>query len=124
MPAEMSARPLSLKQKNQRPADTLTAREKMIVSRLVLGHTNAEIADDLKISTQTVKNHLGSIFGKFGVWSRLELAARLLHHDRSFCPFCSSTLSHEAGNSRGVLRAPADTGPDWRTRKPGNRLMD
>jgi DNA-binding NarL/FixJ family response regulator len=81
-----------MKVKTQRPVDTLTAREKMIVARVALGLSNAEIAGDLKISIQTVKNHLGSIFEKVGVWSRLELAARLFDHDCRLCPFRTSSL--------------------------------
>jgi DNA-binding CsgD family transcriptional regulator len=42
-----------MKDKSQRPADTLTAREKMIVARVALGLSNAEIAGELKISKPT-----------------------------------------------------------------------
>ena len=52
----------------------LTAREIDIVSRIVEGYTNREIAQKLAISEQTVKHHLTSIYGKVGVSNRLELA--------------------------------------------------
>jgi DNA-binding NarL/FixJ family response regulator len=114
LPTEMFQRFLSTNQKTQRPAETLTAREKMIVARVALGLSNAEIAGDLKISTQTVKNHLGSIFGKVGVFSRLELAAWLFKNDCNLCPFRGSSPPQrqgQAANPRGLIRSiPADVG--------------
>ena len=77
---------LSMHGGTPRPADTLTAREKTIAARVAMGLSNAEIAGDLKISIQTVKNHLSSIFEKVGVASRLELATWLFSHDRRFLP--------------------------------------
>lgn len=77
---------LSMHGGTRRPADTLTAREKTIAARVAMGLSNAEIAGDLKISIQTVKNHLSSIFEKVGVASRLELATWLFSHDRRFLP--------------------------------------
>ena len=57
----------------RRPADTLTPREKMIISYLMVGCRNREIARTLSISEQTVKNHLRAIYDKVGVSDRLEL---------------------------------------------------
>jgi two-component system, NarL family, nitrate/nitrite response regulator NarL len=62
-----------------RPVDTLTQREKVIVSYLVQGWRNREIASQLEISEQTVKNHLRAIYDKVGVSDRLELALYALH---------------------------------------------
>src|SRR5215470_9530858 len=52
----------------------LTPREIEIVSAVVAGYTNKEIAEHFKISEDTVKHHLSNIFDKVGVSTRLELA--------------------------------------------------
>lgn len=59
-----------------RPATTygLTPRETEIVSAIVSGMTNRDIAQRYSISEATVKHHLTSIFDKLGVSNRLELA--------------------------------------------------
>lgn len=58
----------------------LTVRERDIVNAIVAGQSNKDIAERLRISTQTVKHHLTSIFDKTGVSSRLELAVFALRH--------------------------------------------
>lgn len=63
-----------------RPADTLTQREKTIVSYLVQGWRNRDIATHLSISEQTVKNHLRAVYDKVGVSDRLELVLYAIHH--------------------------------------------
>lgn len=52
----------------------LTTRELELVSAVVDGGSNADIAAQLKISGKTVKHHLTTIFQKVGVSNRLELA--------------------------------------------------
>jgi DNA-binding NarL/FixJ family response regulator len=52
----------------------LTPRELEIVSAVVAGYSNKEIAEFFKISEDTVKHHLSNIFDKLGVSTRLELA--------------------------------------------------
>jgi len=52
----------------------LTPRELEIVSAVVAGYANKEIAQYFKISEDTVKHHLSNIFDKLGVSTRLELA--------------------------------------------------
>ena len=52
----------------------LTPRELEIVSAVVAGYSNKEIASYFKISEDTVKHHLSNIFDKLGVSTRLELA--------------------------------------------------
>ena len=67
-----SAKPL-------RPVDTLTHREKTIISYLMQGWRNREIGTHLAISEQTVKNHLRAIYDKVGVSDRLELVLYAIH---------------------------------------------
>ena len=58
----------------------LTPRELEIVSAIVNGYTNRDIAEELKIAEQTVKHHLSNIFDKLGVSNRLELALFAVNH--------------------------------------------
>ncbi len=62
-----------------RPVDTLTRREKTVISYLTQGWRNREIAKHLAISEQTVKNHLRTIYDKVGVSDRLELVLYAIH---------------------------------------------
>jgi DNA-binding CsgD family transcriptional regulator len=54
----------------------LTRREHEVMDQVKLGRRNAQIAASLFISTGTVKSHLDHIYGKLGVRSRTEAAAR------------------------------------------------
>jgi DNA-binding NarL/FixJ family response regulator len=58
----------------------LTARELQIISTVVVGCTNRDIAESLSISEDTVKRHLTHIFDKVGVSNRLELGLFAVHH--------------------------------------------
>ncbi len=58
----------------------LTVRELDVVSAIVSGFTNREIAQKFSISEQTVKHHLRNIFDKVGVSNRLELALFAINH--------------------------------------------
>ena len=51
-----------------------------MVSAIVSGFTNREIAQKFSISEQTVKHHLRNIFDKVGVSNRLELALFAINH--------------------------------------------
>lgn len=62
-----------------RPVDTLTRRERTVISCLAQGWHNREIAQHLTINEQTVKNHLRSIYDKVGVSDRLELVLYAIH---------------------------------------------
>jgi two-component system, NarL family, nitrate/nitrite response regulator NarL len=52
----------------------LTTREMQIARAVAEGRGNRDIAIQLGITEQTVKNHLTSIFEKVGVATRLQLA--------------------------------------------------
>jgi two-component system nitrate/nitrite response regulator NarL len=63
------------------PKLPLTQREREIVIAVAAGRSNEEVARQLKISKETVKHHLTSIFDKVGASSRLELALFAHRHD-------------------------------------------
>lgn len=69
-----------------RPVDTLTPKEKAIISCLTQGWRNRDIAQHLMITEQTVKNHLRSIFDKVGVSDRLELVLYAIHQRMELPP--------------------------------------
>jgi len=56
----------------------LTRREVQIMEGLVRGKINKEIASELRLSTNTVRNHLRSIFTKLCVENRTEAIVRYL----------------------------------------------
>lgn len=58
--------------------DRLSERERQISYMVARGMRNRDIAGDLKISENTVKRHLQSIFSKTGSRDRLELAVLAL----------------------------------------------
>jgi len=51
----------------------VTKRERQIVQKICLGKTNKQIAEELFISLQTVKDHTHRIYSKIGVNSRMQL---------------------------------------------------
>jgi DNA-binding NarL/FixJ family response regulator len=64
----------------RRPTFGLSPRELQVVAAIVDGHTNEQVASELRISIKTVKHHLTSIFGKLGIANRLELALFAVQH--------------------------------------------
>jgi len=62
--------------------DKLCDREREIVSYVVHGFANRDIAERLCISQRTVSTHLVNIYQKLGVHSRAELAALVRATDR------------------------------------------
>jgi two-component system nitrate/nitrite response regulator NarL len=63
-----------------RPMFGLTKRELQIVSAIVGGYTNKDIAHRYSLSEDTVKHHLTNIFDKCGLSNRLELALFAVNH--------------------------------------------
>jgi DNA-binding NarL/FixJ family response regulator len=61
-----------------RPAwvERLTARERDVLTHVARGQTNAEVAESLVISLETVKSHLRSLLAKSGSRHRTELVVR------------------------------------------------
>ena len=56
--------------------EKLCQRELRVAELAALGYSNREIASELKITEQIVKNVLHSVFDRVGVWNRVELANR------------------------------------------------
>jgi len=63
-------------------ASLCTARERQTLALLLLGMTNKQIAQDLRIAEDTVKKHLQHIYKKVGVHRR----ALLMVDDRARRP--------------------------------------
>jgi DNA-binding CsgD family transcriptional regulator len=59
----------------------LSERQTEILRRVVRGERVPDIARELVITTSTVRNHLSSIYAKFGVHSQSELMLRLMPRD-------------------------------------------
>jgi DNA-binding NarL/FixJ family response regulator len=63
-----------------RVRDRLTPKELKIVSLIVQGYKNKEIASQLGTTEQVIKNYLRNVYDKIGVSDRLELALFTIHH--------------------------------------------
>ena len=57
-------------------SDTLTDRERHVLSLVADGSTNKQIASELSLSPKTVNRHVENIFGKLGVSSRAAAVAK------------------------------------------------
>jgi DNA-binding CsgD family transcriptional regulator len=64
-------------------AAALSDRERQVFERLVLGASNAEIAEELVITVETVKTHVKRILRKIGAINRSEAIALYLDEARS-----------------------------------------
>lgn len=78
----------------------LSHREHQVLVLVRKGLTNAEIAKQLFLAESTIKSHVASIFTKFGVRSRKEVAAASVD-------FEGDTLINGSGNSGSAKQAPA-----------------
>ncbi len=83
---------------SKKPEVALTQRETEVLSLLVAGNTNTQIAKELRLSENTVKTHRKNILGKFGVNNlfgmvRYACRARLMNYDSDgFCHGCPSHI--------------------------------
>jgi DNA-binding NarL/FixJ family response regulator len=57
------------------PRHSLTARETEVMNIIARGHSNGDIARELCLSENTVKNHVNRIFAKLGVTTRASAMA-------------------------------------------------
>ena len=60
----------------------LSQREKEVLNLIITGFSNAEIGQQLNISTFTVKNHVSNIFVKMNVSSRTEAVSQALQQNK------------------------------------------
>src|SRR6185436_9580264 len=61
--------------------EELTPREREVLSLMIKGMGNNEIAEILVISRATTKNHVSNILAKLGVVSRMEAIVMVLEHN-------------------------------------------
>jgi two-component system, NarL family, nitrate/nitrite response regulator NarL len=59
-------------------AEPLTARERQVAEAIARGLSNKQIALEFGISTETVKRHLASIYGKLAIPGRVALALHVV----------------------------------------------
>jgi DNA-binding NarL/FixJ family response regulator len=97
--------------------ENLCHREREIVSYVVHGFANREIANRLFISQRTVSTHLVNIYEKLNVHSRAELTALVRASDRiieaalragtepEFGPFVQTDRPRRGSRSRSAERA-------------------
>ena len=75
--ARMAAEPVAA----PRPPGGLTERETEVLKLIALGHTNAEIAQQLYLSVRTVESHRSHIQQKLRLSTRAQLVRYALDHD-------------------------------------------
>jgi len=75
---------------------SLTAREREVVSLVADGLTNRQIAERLFISQATARNHLTSILGKLELADRFQLAVYAFRRGLVLCPQTGAMLRMSA----------------------------
>jgi len=56
------------------PAESLTPREREVITLVAAGHTNQQIATRLSVSERTARTHVSNILAKLGLSSRTQAA--------------------------------------------------
>ena len=70
----------------------MTGRERQVVHWLRLGKTNAQIAELVNQSENTVKHHVSNVFGKLGVSNRAQLVRCLADLESQQAPGTGTRL--------------------------------
>jgi DNA-binding NarL/FixJ family response regulator len=66
--------------------ENLTKRQRQILIRVCDGMANKEIAEELGLQTQVVKNYMGGILTATGMGTRAELIVFAFRHQLVECP--------------------------------------
>jgi DNA-binding NarL/FixJ family response regulator len=77
----------------------MTFAEREVLHAVLLGHDHQQIAIQRRTSPRTVANQLASLFRKFGVSSKAELAARALAADAARAHFTARGASLETASA-------------------------
>jgi DNA-binding CsgD family transcriptional regulator len=75
--AELRASGERLRRNDQMTDDDLTPQELQIALLVAAGKTNREVGAHLFLSPKTIEWHLGHVYGKLGIRSRMELGRAL-----------------------------------------------
>jgi DNA-binding CsgD family transcriptional regulator len=75
----------------------LSPRERSLVRLVVRGSQNKEIAYRLRISKNTVRNHLSRLTGGLGLHSRVDLIAWVLSRPLALAGYAVSRSTHPEG---------------------------
>ncbi|HMR64483.1 MAG TPA: LuxR C-terminal-related transcriptional regulator [Anaerolineae bacterium] len=67
---------LSFGEKGTVLIESISRREREVLHHIIAGRSNQEIASNLGISINTVKQHTTNIYGKLGVKRRTQAIAR------------------------------------------------
>jgi DNA-binding NarL/FixJ family response regulator len=78
----------------------LSPREKQVLSMVVLGFANVEIANKLFVTEASIKGHLTSAFAKLGVQSREAATALILDPDAGYGPGILRITPEEPADQR------------------------
>ena len=67
---------------------SLSCRQAEVIERILLGHSDKQIAHDLQITVPTVRTYLCRIFSRLGVGDRYGLMAHVYARFREGCQTC------------------------------------